>query len=396
MESPRVIDKDVHSLTDGFSRFAANLYHRLSSSQGNLFFSPYNIAMALLLIHAGARGETRREIEQALGIDSFGDRIHGAASALHSALAPQSTRAGGPPPADTYRLTSSAGLWRQASYSCKADYLRIVQDIFHGQCQEVDFAGRPEAAIKTINRWAKDNTNGLIDSIVGPATISSLTRLILAGATYFKANWGHQFAKSRTETAPFHPLDGTPIDVRMMDTTAQLSYARSEEFEIVELPYVATPDLRCVILLPNVERFDAVERSLEGGPLNETLIGRPPYKSTRVHLRLPRFRMSSRIDLSEPMQDLGIRALFSGRADLSGISEEPGLQVDAMSHSSFVSVDEDGTEAAAVTAVAVAGAAFIPDGPVSVTVDRPFLIYIVDRTTRAILFAGRCMRPDEA
>lgn len=244
-----------------------------------------------------------------------------------------------------------------------------------------------------INRWAEERTEGLIDHVINPNAISPLTRLIIATATYFKAAWHTPFEKFLTNAAKFHPLNGGDVDIQMMETTMDLPYARHAEFQAVEIPY-AVPDVRFAIVLPDTGKFDAVERSLDGGLLDAVLFGEAKAM-TRIQLQLPRFRLSAGVDLRPSLEAIGIRELFDERADLSGISSEPGFQIDQILHNSVISVDEDGTEAATVTVTAMMGSASEElDEPVLVTADRPFLFFIVDRPTRTILFAGRFLQPE--
>lgn len=408
--------KDVRELTLSFGQLTAKLYHRLASTEGNLFFSPFNITTALLLIHAGARGRTQGEIEHALGIGLTEDQLHPAFRRLCAELAEREipdrelgqqfggieSDAGLSPdqaglPAYLYCFASSVGLWRQDAYECEADYLRTVREVFGGDSQEVDFASQPAKAAAAINQWAGDKTKGLINQMISQELISPLTRLVLASATYFKAAWLEKFEKSLTETARFELLDDSSVDVQMMESTTHMSYARHDDFETVQLPY-ASSDVRFAIVLPSSDRFDAVERSLDGHLLDAVLFDRADYHlATRVRLRLPRFRLAVGVDLLQPLRDIGIQALFDEHADLSGISPERGFHVDSVLHNSFVSVDEDGTEAGATTSIVMLGAALSePEELVAVTVDRPFLFFIVDRPTRTILFAGRCLRPRDA
>ena len=403
--------KDARALAAGLRRFTADLYHRLAADKGNLFFSPLSIASALLLVHAGARGETRREIERALGIDLPQDRLLDAFSRLDAELAERDFRY--EPPTETIdlpiqlrtspfqpgeylcRLKSSAGLWLQETYPCEDSYLTISREVFGADRQSVDFQADPGTAAAVINGWVKEQTEGLIERVIDPAAIHPLTRLVLASATYFKASWLFRFKKHRTKPAPFHRLDAPPIDLDMMEQIAQLPYVRHDECQAVDL-YYESPHLRFVIVLPDTGTFDGFDRSLEQDRLDELLFGGSETTMAKVRLKLPRFRLEADVDLALRLADIGIQALFGDQADLSGLSAEPGLHLDRILHKAVVSVDEDGTEAAAVTFAAAAGGIEPSDEPIDVTCDRPFLFFIVDKPTRTILFAGRLMDPEDA
>lgn len=400
--------EDARALAAGLRRFTADLYHRLASGKGNLFFSPLSIAWALLLVHAGARGETRGEIEQALRFDLPEDRLFNAFARLSRELEERNMLYEQEPdplqfhdhPSDRLepgdhllRLIHTANFWVQRSYPCEADYLRIAQEVFGADTQTVDFDENPDEAAAAINAWVKDRTEGRIEQIFSPDMIQPLTRLILASAAYFKAGWADPFKPALTETAQFHQLDGQDVDVQMMDTSGQLDYARHDEFQIVALPYVSD-GVRFVIVLPDAGRFEAVERAFDGERLDATLFAQSAFDRRDVHLRLPRLRVDAEIDVAPHLRKIGIRALFRSDADLTGISAEPGIRVDQVLHKSFVSVDEEGTEAAAATVTAIRGAGIEePQVPIEFTCDRPFLFFINDFYSQTVLFAGRLMDP---
>lgn len=410
--------KDARALTAGMRRFTADLYHRLASGQGNLFFSPLSIATALLLVHAGARGETRREIEQALGFDLPEDRLIAAYLRLSRELAernrqydpgtdvleweadsfePDTEPPKGPEPGDyLMRLISTANIWLQQSYPCNPDFLRSAKEVFDADSQQLDFAEHADQAADTINSWVRDQTEGRIEHIISPDMIDPLTRLVLASATYFRAGWLEQFSPERTETAEFHRLDGNDIEVPMMDITRHFAYARHDGYQIAGLPY-ATSDVRFVIVLPDAGRFKEVEDSFDAERLDASLFAPSEFDHPEVHLRLPRFRLDAELDLVPHLRDIGIRALFGSDADLTGISSEPGFHVSQVLHSSYVSVDEEGTEAAAATVMAMVGLGVVePQVPIEFTCDRPFLFFITDFYSQSILFAGRLLEPVEA
>lgn len=405
--------RNAQALARGMRRLAAVLYHRLAQGDGNLFFSPLSIATALLLVHAGARGETRREIEQVLGINLPDDQLHAAFSRLDADLAERNRRheqiepielAGLPitlakstmRPGDYYcRLRSAAGLWLQDGYPCEESFLAIARQVFGADRQTVDFTGDPDSSADIINTWVREQTEGLIDRIVDSSSFNPLTRLVLASTTYFKASWLFRFEKQQTKLAPFHRPDGPPVDLDMMEQIAALPYARHDECQVVDLHY-ETSQLRFVVVLPDTGQLDTLDSSLDRNRLDELLFGRGNTATTRIRLRLPKFRLEADVNLTFELANLGIRRLFGDQSDLSGLSAEPGLHIDKVLHKSVVSVDEDGTEAAAITYMGVAGGIGPSGEPIDVTCDRPFLFFIVDEPTRTILFAGRFVDPDGA
>ncbi len=401
--------KDARTLETGIRGFTADLYHQLAAGKGNLFFSPISIATALLLIHTAARGQTRKEIEQALKIDLPEDTLHAAYSRLRRELAERDTRydpeehrwhfhEGFPDDLNAgdylLRLISAANIWLQSTYPCEREFQRIAGEVFGAHQQCVDFAGNPDDAAAAINGWVNNLTAGRIGQIISSDTIQPLTRLVLASTAYFKAGWSTAFQVDLTEPATFHRLDGREVEVPMMFIYKHFAYARYDDFQVVELPYVSG-GIGLSVVLPDEGRFEAVERSFDAERLDEVLFTPSSFDGLQVRLRLPRFRIDAESDLLPLLTAIGIQSLFDpSAADLTGLSPEPELYVGQVLHKTFISVDEEGTEAAAATMLsAVAAGVPRPDEPVQFTCDRPFLFFITDDLSRSILFAGRLTEP---
>jgi serpin B len=386
------------TVAKGNRRFALALYQELAASgTGNICFSPFGIALGLALVHAGAGGETRREMDKALGFPAGGQSVHELLSALVAELAGRSEpdshwkaqRAMFPGVDFGFHLTLASGLWHQSGRLCRKAYLDILRDRYSVAPVEVDFEHAAAEACAVINEWVDRNTGGRIDRIVSADQFDALTRLIFANAIYFKADWAHQFPMEATAESPFHLLDGSQILVPMMGQQDFFPYWETDAAQVVGLPYVKR-ELSFVVLLPRTGRFGEFEQNLDAQCLEDALFG-DESESTYLRLTMPRFRIAWRSELRPGLQNLGLRRLFEPGFDLSAISGDSDLGVSDMLHACCVAVDEKGTEAAAVTTGGVAMG--FPPEPVEVRLDRPFLFFIVDRPTRIVLFAGRVTRP---
>ena len=388
---------------EGHRRLGLDLYHQYRSSANNLLLSPYSVWSAMGMVYGGAAGNTRSVMEKSLG---YSPGVHSMLSELTSVLESRSAATAhqlnlikGEPwhdPGSTatpesfgFHLKVANGLWRQTGYACKEAYLQLLAQVYACEPGEVDFAGDPHGACDTANRWVSEHTAGKIPKVLDPELINELTRLLLANVIYFKARWEDTFAARLTEPGPFHRLDGTDVEVQMMRQQEWFSTAQETAFDAVELPYIGR-ELSMVVVLPADMR--AFENSLDTQTLEGIVAKLAPSPSSLVQLTMPRFRIESDLQLRTFFESLGMSDLFSAaRADLSMISSEPGFHLDEVLHKTFIEVDEEGTEAAAVTMPVVMS---LEPKVIEITLDRPFLFLIRDRETATWLFLGRVGNPE--
>ena len=371
--------------------FAIRLYRQIiGSEQGNVFISPYSISTALSMAYAGARGKTAQQMAEVMGIGPDAEAWHAARNRLElelAALAARPWASGGN--LVPFTLDPVNTMFGQADYPFKRDFTDTLAESYGAGLQTVDFINATEAARRAINSWVADRTRERIPELLAEGDLTELTRFALVNAIYFKANWAHQFDPERTRPEPFRLLDGTTRDVEMMHGRHDLPYARGDGWQAVRLPYYGAS---MVVLVPDEGRFGEVESMVDADFLRSLSGGLPEYE---VDLGLPRWESDSRVDLVENLRAMGIVHLFDeDRADLSGIADVARLFVSHVVHQANVTVDEEGTEAAAATAViGEEVCACGPDGRVTLTVDRPFLYFIQDATANEILFMGRLLEP---
>jgi serpin B len=242
-----------------------------------------------------------------------------------------------------------------------------------------------------INQAVADDTAGKITGLLAPGAVSMATRLVLTSAIYLKAAWAETFSERATADAPFYPdgPGGTARSVRMMNGTATRQYVRGDGYQAVVLPY-RDSQLAMGVVLPDGP-VQALGPALEARGLGGLLAGTARHKVT---LALPKFRLETAVDLVPVLRQLGVREAFTADADFGGITQAARLAIDAVAHKAFIDVDEQGTEAAAATAVSFRPlAAVLGPPPVTMTVDRPFLFAIVHVPTGLPLFLGQVSHP---
>jgi serpin B len=387
--SPQVEAADLQELIAGNTAFAFDLYHQLEKGGGNLFYSPYSISLALAMTYAGARGETETQMANTLHFNSSQDRFHPAFNALDLELASRGESIEDKEGVG-FQLNIANSIWGQVEYKFLPEFLDVLAKNYGAGLRLLDFATDPEKARQIINKWVEDQTEEKIKDLIPKGIIDSMTRLVLANAIYFNAEWRHQFQEDNTHEGIFYSLDGTEVGVQMMSQTETFRYAQGEGYQVVELTYVGD-EAAMLILLPKEGQFTDLERTLNAEKVREILTG---LESRSVALVMPKFEYESKFRLKEPLVELGMPSAFGfgAGADFSGMDGTRNLFISEVLHKAFVSVDEAGTEAAAATAVVMKEMAMMePD--VEMRIDRPFIFMIQDLETGTILFLGRVMNP---
>lgn len=367
-------------LSQGVNAFACDLYEHLSEKKGNLFFSPYSIASVLAMVYAGARGETERQMAEALHFDLGQKKLHRAFTEQRDLLTLYQ-RAG------SIQLYQANSIWPQSDEPLLSSYLGLIRDAYGVEITPIDFKKAPESARKRINRWANEQTQGRIPEVIPPGLIDSLTRFVLGNAIYFQGNWAEPFLLNATKPAPFKLSPRRSRDVAMMYQKETLSYAEFEALQVLEIPHRGK-DISMLVLLPKeVNGIIDLERYLTWKNLQTW---RQAMFRNMVEVHLPRFEIGTDYRLDKAMQAIGMKEAFVQRdADFSGMVRRPDwLFITFVLHKTWIKVDEQGTEAAAVASVGGGRCE-----PSVFRADHPFLFLIQDNRTGMILFIGRVMDP---
>jgi serpin B len=385
--SPDVNPSDQALLVEGNSAFAFELYQALREQEGNLFYSPHSISVALAMTYAGARSQTAEQMAATLQFLLEQERLHPAFNWLDFELASRGEGAQGKDDKG-FRLNIVNAIWGQKDYEFLSDFLDVLAENYGAGLRILDFINETEQSRVAINKWVSDQTEGRIKDLIPQGAVDALTRLVLTNAIYFNAAWEDPFDEDVTADGPFYLLDGGQVIVPMMKQTEVFGYTGGDGYQAVELQYDGN-ELSMVILLPKDGQFQAFEEGLQSQQVCDIISG---LQSTGVALTMPRFDFDSEFSLTDTLAGMGMPIAFSGAADFSGMTGSPDLFISEVIHKAFVSVDEAGTEAAAATAVIMPESG-PPEPTVEVTIDRPFIFLIRDIETGAILFVGRVMNP---
>lgn len=387
--SPDIPDAGLAALLEGNSAFAFELYRFLAEQEDseNLFYSPYSISLALAMTYAGARGDTEAQMAEALRFRLSQADLHAAFNALDQELAQRGEGAEGKDD-EGFRLNIANAIWGQEDYEFLEEFLDVLAENYGAGLRILDFANAPEPSRVTINNWVSEQTEGKIEDLVPQGAITPLTRLVLTNAIYFNAAWANTFPEAATRDGPFTRLDGSEVSVPMMYQSTPFGYAEGDDYQAVQL-YYDGHEMSMVIVLPSEGEFEAFEDGLDSGRVQAII---EELERREVALTMPRFEFDASFGLKDALSALGMSQAFAEGADFSGMTGSRDLFISEVLHEAFVSVDEEGTEAAAATAVLMPTSA-MPQEPVEVTLDHPFLFLIRDVKTGTVLFVGRVVDP---
>lgn len=376
-------EDDLRSAAETSNLFGADLQKLLAAEAGNLFFSPASISAALAMTAAGAEGETRQEMLAVLhaGQDSNAWlKGMGELSKLLNASGPGHT------------LQMANRLWGQSGFPFQADYLLQMEKQFAAPLGQLDFESAPEPSRQTINDWVADQTRERIKDLLPAGSITSLTRLVLTNAIYFKADWRDEFNKQLTRKQPFSCADGKQVTLPLMNQERALPFAETETVQVLEMPY-KSGGLSMVVVLPRERNgLREIERQLTATKLAEWLA---QLQSQKVNVWFPKFKLEAQFSLAGALKELGMPRAFGSGAEFGKMSTAAPLYISEVVHKAFVEVDEQGTEAAAATGVIMATrAAPVEEAPKVFRADHPFLFLIRHRESGAVLFTGRLSQPE--
>ncbi|XP_054984873.1 leukocyte elastase inhibitor [Sorex araneus] len=379
----------MEPLSAANTQFALDLFGALSQDDpaANVFFSPLSVSSALAMVFLGTRGSTEAQLAKTLHFDMV-EEIHSRFQSLNADINKRGA---------SYILKLANRLYGEKTYNFLPEFLTSTQKMYNAELASVDFQRAAEDARKEINAWVKGQTEGKIPELLIEGMVDSMTKLVLVNAIYFKGKWQEEFSKQDTREVPFrlNKKDTKKVDMMYQKNKFPLGYIKALKCRVLELPYQGQ-ELSMIILLPDdIEDASTGLKKIEEQLTLENLTEwtRPenmPIEEVYVHL--PRFKLEQSYILNEALENLGLHDLFdSGRADLSGMSGARDLFVSKVVHKSFVEVNEEGTEAAAATAIINKTCSLGPEE--HFLCDHPFIFLICHKASRTILFLGRFSTP---
>lgn len=362
--------------------FDTALYRAIASEPGNQFVSPYSVATAFALVYPGAAGETAAEIMRVIGFDASAQTQAQQTRAVMEALRSQT---GGS------EFTVANAAWVERTMALRAEYARTIRETLDGTIEQVDFIANQRAALRQINAWAARETRDRITEIL--STPDPLRRLVLTNAVYFKGKWSDPFSASATRDGDFFTGAETRAPARLMRQLTNARYFDTPSFQAADFDYDGGAFALAVFLPRERTGLADFERELTGANLSAWMQRLADAQRPRLDLTLPKVEMRAEYNLNTPLQAMGVNQAFTDAADFSAITADDALKISAVIQKTFLAIDEEGTEAAAVTAIdMVTTAAPVgppPPPPIEFKADHPFFIVLHHRPTRTPLFLGR-------
>ncbi|RWS31926.1 serpin SMSB4 variant-like protein [Leptotrombidium deliense] len=393
--------ENSRTLIRGLYKFSINMLKSLHNfeskdSSTGILISPFSIWSALVVAYMGAREDTDKELKYVLGLNNVPKHAVG--------MAYEGLRF-------WYKLKKNATTNKKYAYSIANKIFvnknlklnNCINEHFSVDVEQMDFVNDPYLSTKSINEWIERETNNKIKDLIPQGAITPWTNMIIANAIYFHSKWLNQFDPAKNEMRAFHVTPMEDIEVQMMTTTATFMFGVSENLRstILEIPY-ANQDFSMLIILPETSKgVDSLVRNMS--PEDIDMIVNNLFDD-EVFLAIPKFKFEQEYELAGPLYSMGVKKLFDPRfADLTGFFDIPrtntsrqfdGITVNSVVHKTYISVNEEGTEAAAATTLLIARSGR-PAFPTQFIVDRPFVYLIRDTATNVILFIGIVRRPQQ-
>ena len=382
-------ESDVdRKLTHAMNRFGLDLYAEWTASQeivqSNVMLSPAGLGMALSMLRAGAEGETAEEMDRVLGLKAFdAEQLDAGQHILRELML-----AADP----SVRIEIANSLWAREGFQLKPSLVERLEQNYEAQARALDF--NSESAADTMNEWAALHTSGKIDQVIDPP-IDPNTVLFLMNALYFKGSWMTPFDPALTKEQPFATDKGQSVQVPTMSQTGRYAYADEEDFQAIRLPYGTSGNFAMIAAVP--DKGTTLE-SFKKEHLADFPIWSARLTEQEGQVELPKFKLEDSMSLNDVLKSLGMESAFDPHeAEFGGLAKEAaGLYVSEVTQDTFIEVNEEGTEAAAVTVVAMNESASPSDRPFEMKLNRPFFFAITDRTTGLILFMGEVGNPAES
>ncbi|MEM4263634.1 MAG: serpin family protein [Candidatus Woesearchaeota archaeon] len=369
----------VNEVVNANNQLAFDLYSKLSKDE-NLFVSPWSILTALSMTCEGARGKTADEMKSVLHLPDSAARL-GSIAKIYNELNQKGKK---------YMLYTANALWAQKDFSFLQEYFEKVEKYYGGKATNLDFVSKTEESRKTINDWVESMTNSKIKDLFPAGTITADTRLVLTNAIYFKGTWVKQFDKENTMEQDFWVTPERKVSAEMMSLRKEkFNYFENENLQILEMPY-SGEDLSMLILLPKQKNINGLEQSISAAKLSEW---RSQMSKQEVDVFLPKFTFKKKYFLKDTLAEMGMPTAFTDNADFSGMDGRKDLFISIVVHEAFVKVDEEGTEAAAATGVAMELTAAMEKN--IFYANHPFMFLIQQKDTGNILFLGKVVNPTE-
>lgn len=376
---------EINIIAQGNNEFAFDLLKEIPHERDNMVISPFSVSTALAMTYAGARNVTLEEMAKVMHFDRDQVLFNANYGAYINAINDIAQ--------EHVELNIANSIWAQQDYSFLQSYFDLIEDVYDSETFQVDFRANREAVREEINDWVYDETREKIKDLIAPGVLTDDTRMVLVNAIHFLGPWMKEFDPEQTRKNHFYLQGREFVMTDFMHSTDTLPYFEDESMQVLEIPY-SGKNFSMVILLPKeTPEMESIEQSLNSETFDNIL---NRLENKEVDIAIPKFEAETKLDLEEVLMGMGMIQPFNRYADFSGMTGDLDLKIDKVIHQAMIEVAEEGTEAAAATAVVVIRKTSIdPDPRTTFIANRPFMFFIKENQHNSILFAGRVMNPSK-
>lgn len=375
------VSQEIPNIIENNNQFAFNIYNQLGKTSENIIFSPLSITSALAMTYIGAKNNTFEEFGKTFNFNRNIDAFSKEYFYLFNSFQNKKS---------DIQFYNANSLWIQNKLVINPEFLDLNKNYFSSSLNYTDFIKEPEKSRHTINQWVEENTKKKITNLLNPSAIDNTTRLVLVNALYFKGPWKDKFSKEKNIESDFQVGRNKFEKSIYMNRFITSFYFSDKNVQIVDIPYADEKTSLMIILPKSFKKLKKVERKLNYEYYSNYIQHK---EKKRINLFLPKFSIESEFDLNQTLSELGIQDAFTGAADFSGITNTERLYISKVVHKANISLDEEGTEAAAATAVIMRKTAVLLD-EVEFNVNKPFIYLLRNNETNCIYFMGKIINPN--
>jgi serpin B len=386
-QTPATSVAELGDVADSSWSFVLDLFPRVAEPNENTLISPVSIRTALMQAYAGAKGQTKEEVRQALHLeDEEEETLHDQFNAVDQRITALNNE--NDSDESTVEASLANSVWPSKNVRLKDDYLVTLAQYYGAGIRKLNYSAPPTAR-EAINHWVSVQTNGKIPELIRDGELSPDTLLTITNTLYFKAAWDQPFSESVTRPGDFDRIGEPSVSTDFMSQRIKTDYGSGDGWQALQLDF-AGRETAMLFVLPDSGNFEDFESELSSDTVSNIV---DSLSQQEVDVVLPTFKFRNRSELTNPLMDMGMELALGSRADFSGMLESAEVFIGGIIHECFVHLHEGGVEAAAATAVTLPEISGPPEQPASFKADRPFYFFIVDKRTLLPLFAGRLVDP---
>ncbi len=369
------------NIIESNNQFSFEVYQKLKNPDENLIFSPASITSAIAMTYIGAKNNTFEEISSTFHFNRNLDEFNKDYINLTNLNQREKS---------DINFHNANSLWIQEGLKLNQEFLNINKQYFSSSLQFTNFITEPEKSRLDINQWVEKNTNNKITNLLQPSSIDNTTRLVLVNALYFKGAWKDKFNKEKNTEDNFQIGKKDYVKTVYMNRYINSWYYSDKYSQIIDIPY-SNENISLMIILPkSYKKLRKIEKKLNNEYYSNYTQNR---EKRRINLSLPKFKIESEFDLNKTLSELGIKDAFTEVADFSGITSAEKLYISKVVHKANIAVDEDGTEAAAATAIIMRKTSVLIEN-VNFIVNKPFIYILRNNENNCIYFMGKIVNPN--